>query len=403
MSPLENQLSDRANALKPSAIRAMAKQAALPGVVSFAAGAPSASQFPFEALRAATNAILADPVRRVQALQYGPSEGYLPLRELVAGQLTSIDGPISSDDVLVTSGSQQALEFIGKAFIDKGDRVIVSSPTYVGALQAFGMFEPEFVAIPLDDSGLDLAALEVEFKAGAKFFYVMPDHGNPNGTMLTLEQRHAILALAHKYEVPIIEDQAYDQLQLSGERLPTLLELDRASNAVDPIISYLGTFSKSLTPGLRVGWIITAQPIIAKLVSIKQASDLNSGMLNQMIVNDVARDIMASHGAKLRAFYKVQRDAMLDALQVHMPETVSWTKPKGGMFVWLRLPAEMDAGALLQTVFEKEKVIYVPGASFHSDGSGVNTLRLSYSLPSTQQIAGGIAGLARVIRSFSAD
>jgi DNA-binding transcriptional MocR family regulator len=402
MSSQENQLSDRANALKPSAIRAMAKQAGMPGVVSFAAGAPSASQFPFDALRSATDAILADPVRRVVALQYGPSEGYAPLREFIAGQLSSADGPISSDDVLVTSGSQQALEFIGKTFINKGDRVIVSSPTYVGALQAFDLFEPEFVAITLDDNGLDLEALEVEFKAGAKFFYVMPDHGNPNGTMLSLEQRHAILALAYKYAIPIIEDQAYDQLQLSGERLPTLIELDRSSQALDPIVSYLGTFSKSLTPGLRVGWIITSQSIIAKLVSIKQASDLNSGMLNQMIVNDVARDIMASHGPKLREFYRGQRDAMLNALQTHMPDTVSWTKPKGGMFVWLTLPIEMDAGALLQTVFEQEKVIYVPGASFHSDGSGLNTLRLSYSLPSTQQIADGIAGLARVIRSFSA-
>lgn len=403
MSPLENQLSDRANALKPSAIRAMAKQAGMPGVVSFAAGAPSASQFPFEALRAATDAILTDPVRRVQALQYGPSEGYLPLREFVASQLASGEGPISPDDVLITSGSQQALEFIGKTFINKGDRVIVSSPTYVGALQAFGLFEPEFIAIPLDDSGLDLPALEAEFKAGAKFFYVMPDHGNPNGTMLSLEQRQAILTLAQKYEIPIIEDQAYDQLQLSGDRLPTMLELDRSSNGAAPIVSYLGTFSKSLTPGLRVGWIITSQPIIAKLVSIKQASDLNSGMLNQMIVNDVARDIMVSHGAKLRRFYKGQRDAMLDALQAHMPETVSWTRPKGGMFVWLSLPEGMDAAVLLQTVFEQEKVIYVPGASFHSDGSGLNTLRLSYSLPSTQQIADGIAGLARVIRTFSTD
>ncbi|MCX7561358.1 PLP-dependent aminotransferase family protein [Sulfitobacter sp. F26204] len=402
MSALENQLSDRANALKPSAIRAMAKQAGMPGVVSFAAGAPSASQFPFEALRGATDAILSDPLRRAEALQYGASEGYLPLREFVADQLGSPEWPISPDDVLITSGSQQALEFVGKTFINEGDRVIACSPTYVGALQAFGLFEPEFVAIPLNDSGLDLAALEAELKAGAKFFYVMPDHGNPNGTMLTLAQRKAILSLARQYEIPIIEDQAYDQLQLSGERLPTLLELDRASDAAAPIVSYLGTFSKSLTPGLRVGWIITAQPIIAKLVSIKQASDLNSGMLNQMIVNDVARDIMVSHGTKLRAFYKGQRDAMLNALKAHMPDTVSWTKPKGGMFVWLTLPAGMDAGALLQTAFEQERVIFVPGASFHSDGSGVNTLRLSYSLPSTQQIADGIAGLARVIRSLSA-
>jgi 2-aminoadipate transaminase len=264
-------------------------------------------------------------------------------------------------------------------------------------LQAFGLFRPQVASVPFDADGIDLERLETEFRAGAKFFYVMPDHGNPSGVTIPLSQRQAIIRLARQYAVPLIEDQAYDQLLFDGEGQPTLLALDRSVPGAAPGVVYLGTFSKSLTPGLRVGWIVAPQAIIAKLVSVKQASDLNSGMLNQMIVDAVARRILASHGAKLREGYKTRRDLMLEALRRHMPAGVYWTEPRGGMFVWLTLPPFIDTDALQAQSFPEAKVIFVPGASFHADNSGKNTLRLSYSTASHAEIDEGVKRLADAI------
>lgn len=395
------EFSRRAMRLRPSAIRAMAAQAGLPGVVSFAAGAPNASQFPFDPIAAAMVKLTKDRDRFAQALQYGASEGYLPLREFLAGHLSRPDGAVAVDEIIITSGAQQALEFIGKLFVDAGDRIVTISPTYIGALQAFGLFEPKVVGVPLRDGRLDLDRLSQEFARAPRYFYVMPDCGNPTGMSLSLEDRHALLGLARRYRVPVIEDQAYDQLHLSGPVLPTLLELDRAAPPAERIVTYLGTFSKSLTPGLRVGWIVAPRPQIEKLVSLKQASDLNSGTLNQMIVDEVARTSLLSHGEVLRDFYRRQRDAMLGALDTHMPEGVQWTRPAGGMFIWLTLPKDADAAALLPQIFEREKVIYVPGQSFHPDGSGQETMRLSYSIPTLEKIEEGIAGLARAVRDLT--
>ncbi len=387
----------RIHALKPSAIRAMAKHIGQPGVTSFAAGSPNADLFPVEAIAEAVAEILGDPGLARQALQYGASEGYTPLRQLIGELLSRRDAVVPAADVIVTSGSQQALEFIGKTFIDAGDRIVVTRPTYSGALQAFGLFEPDFANVDLTPEGLDLAGLEAEFRKGAKFFYVMPDHGNPSGATISLAHRHAVLALARRYGVPVIEDQAYDQLQLSGSPLPTMLSLDRAGGQGEPVVLYLGTFSKSLTPGLRVGWIVAPAHVHGRLVSIKQASDLNSGMLNQIVVEMVARRILDSHAPVLRAGYRVRRDAMLDALSRYMPDGVTWLEPEGGMFVWLTLPPKMDATALQQAAFEQARIIFVPGSAFHADGSGANTLRLSYSIASSAEIADGIKRLAEVI------
>jgi DNA-binding transcriptional MocR family regulator len=304
--------------------------------------------------------------------------------------------------VIVTSGSQQALEFIGKTFIDDGDRIVVTSPTYSGALQAFGLFRPQYATVPLGPEGLDLARLESEFERGAKFFYVMPDHGNPTGTTIPAAQRPAIVDLARKHAVPVIEDQAYDMLQLSGEKLPTLISCDRAQGDAAPAVIYLGTFSKSLTPGLRVGWIVAPQDVVEKLTSIKQASDLNSGMLNQMIVNTVAQRILTTHARLLQDGYRLRRDLMLEALKRYMPKTLQWTEPQGGMFVWLTLPPSIDAEELQKVAFERAKIIFVPGASFHPDNTGRNTLRLSYSTATHAEIDDGIKRLAAVIADLMA-
>ena len=390
--------ASRIGVLKPSAIRAMAKHVGQPGVISFASGSPNAALFPVARIAEAIAEILADPTRAREALQYGPSEGYGPLRRLVGEMLSREGAAVPAEDVIVTSGSQQALEFVGKTFVDRGDRIVVTRPTYSGALQAFGLFEPEFIEVGVTAAGLDLDALDAAFAKAPKFFYLMPDHGNPSGSIIPLAQRHAVLRMARRYGVPVVEDQAYDQLQLSGEALPTMLALDRETASPDgAIVLYLGTVSKSLTPGLRVGWIVAPGAVHGKLVSVKQASDLNSGMLNQMAVERVARRIMADHGPVLRAGYRARRDAMLAALAAHMPEGVDWQDPDGGMFVWLTLPAGLDAETLQRTAFDEAKVIFVPGAAFHADGSGGNTLRLSYSLADEAQIAEGVERLAAVI------
>ena len=395
-------LAERTRLLQPSAIRAMARHANEPGVISFAAGAPNPQVFPHEAITACISKLLADPTTRTQALQYGTSEGYPPLRAFIAGLIGDADAPVEPEDILITSGSQQALELTAKVLIDKGDRIVTTSPTYVGALQAFNLFEPTMVGVPLDGDTIDLERLEAEFEKGAKFFYVMPDHGNPNGSSLARDQRRPIVELARRYAIPVVEDQAYDQLQLIGEKMPTLLHIDRASASGDPIVIYLGTFSKSLTPGFRVGWIAAPEAVRAKLVPLKQASDLNSSTLSQMVVDGVAREIFESHAPVLQAFYRRQRDAMVAALDRHMPPSVTATRPNGGMFVWLTLPDGMSADDLLKTAFADEKVIFVPGASFHPDGGGTNTLRLSFSMPDPDRIDEGVARLARAIAKMAA-
>ena len=377
-------------------------------MISFAAGAPNPQVFPHEAITAYIAKLFADPALRTQALQYGTSEGYPPLRAFIAGLIGDADAPVDAEDILITSGSQQALELTAKVLVDKGDRVITTSPTYVGALQAFNLFEPTLVGVPLDGDRIDLERLEAEFAKGAeggkraKFFYVMPDHGNPNGSSIALDQRRPIVDLARRYAIPIVEDQAYDQLQLTGETLPTLLRIDRETGAGDPIVIYLGTFSKSLTPGFRVGWIAAPPAVRAKLVPLKQASDLNSSTLSQMVVDGVAREVLESHAPVLQAFYRRQRDAMVEALDRHMPPSVTATRPNGGMFVWLTLPDGMSADDLLKAAFADEKVIFVPGASFHPDGGGTNTLRLSFSMPDPAKIDEGIQRLARAIAKMEA-
>ncbi|MHA6645424.1 aminotransferase-like domain-containing protein [Mesorhizobium sp. A623] len=388
--------SGRARAIQPSAIRAMAKYLAEPGVISFAGGAPDPQFFPADEVAAAAGAILADPKRRQQALQYGPSEGYLPLREFLARELSAKHAQTSFDEIIITSGSQQALEFVGKTFLDAGDRIVVANPTYVGALQAFSLFAPEIASVSASPSAIDISALENALKQGAKFLYLMPDYGNPTGQSLSMEDRLAVLDLAARYRTPLIEDQAYEQLQISGEPMPSLLRLAK-SHPQRPDVLYLGTFSKSLMPGLRVGWIAAPTQVISKLVAIKQASDLNSGCLNQMIVHDVAQKIFDTRGETLTQAYRLKRDAMLDALSGYMPRGIEWTRPAGGMFVWLTLPAEIDATAIQMQVFEQSKVLYVPGASFHANGGGENTIRLSYSLNDPAQIEDGIRRLSNAL------
>lgn len=401
MTDWSSRWAERGGRLKPSAIRQTAKFAAEPGVISFASGSPNPALFPYDAIARVTAEIMADPARRGPALQYGGSEGYLPLRELIVDHLGRTGARVAVENVVITNGSQQALEFVAKLLIDPGDRIVVTNPTYLGAFQAFNLFEPVYAGVPIDASGIDLPALEQEFRRGAKLMYLMPDFGNPSGVTLPLEQRTAILELSHRYGVPILEDQAYEQLRFTDERLPSMLALD-AERGPEGTVIYAGTFSKTLVPGLRVGWLVAPRPVAEKLVFVKQASDLQTGSLNQMIVHGVAQAIFDQHVPVLRESYRRSRDAVLRALRRHMPQSVTWNEPEGGMFIWLTLPPPLDATEV-QGRAVGEKVAFVPGAPFFADGSGKETLRLSFSGIAEEAVGEGIERLSRAIRASLED
>lgn len=397
----------RALKLTASEIRELLKLINQPDIISFAGGIPDPALFPHAILAETFHEILSNPETRNAALQYSVSEGYQPLREWLAQTyLPKIGIATHADNILITNGSQQGLEFLAKLFIGTGDRIIVTNPSYLGALQAFSLYEPTFVTVPVQEDGVDLAGLEAEMAKGAKFFYLTPDFGNPCGATVSLAQRRAMLDLAYRYGIAIIEDSAYDQLRYDGEPVPPLLALDSDRlNQPRPLseataqgqVIYTGTFSKSIVPALRIGWIVAPQPVLQKLVLMKQASDLHTPTLNQMAMYKVAHRIIFDHAASIRSVYRERRDAMLTALTEFMPDGVTWTRPEGGMFVWVTLPEGLDAADLLAKSISTIRVAFVPGAAFYPDRSGKNTIRLSFSVPPPETVREGIRRLGGLI------
>jgi DNA-binding transcriptional MocR family regulator len=387
----------RAAHMRASEIRELLKLLAQPDIISFAGGIPDSKLFPVSAIKEASQTILSDPKRATDALQYSVSEGYLPLREWLANDMGKRGLPCTADNILITNGSQQALDFLGKLFISPGDTLLTSSPTYLGALQAFNAYEPRYDTLLEDDRDIK------SYRGGRKpkFGYVMPEFQNPSGTSLTLDERKKLLDFADELDLPLIEDNAYECLRYDGESVPSLIALaaERAGGIDNAKVIYCGTFSKSIVPALRIGWIVAPQPVIEKLVLINQASGLHVSSLNQMIMYDVASKIIETHTAEVRAVYKKRRDAMLAALDQEMPEGVMWTKPMGGMFVWVTLPEYMDTALLLQDAIEEARVAFVPGAAFYPDRSGKHTLRLSFSLNDPEVTREGIRRLARLIEA----
>jgi len=392
MTNWNNHYATRAKRMQASEIREILKLLDQPDIISFAGGIPDPKFFPTSEIAAVCQSILTDPERSVTALQYAVSEGYLPLREWLANNMTEMGAPCSPDNILITNGSQQALDFLGKLFISTGETVMVTWPTYLGALQAFNAYEPEYVPVP--NLGETYTG-----SAKPKFAYVTPEFQNPTGTTLSLAERKALLDMSDTLDLPIIEDHAYQKLRYDGEPVPSIMALaiKRAENIDNTRILYLGTFSKSIVPALRIGWIVGAKEVIRKLVLIKQASDLHVSPFNQMIAHEIASTVMESHTAKIRAAYKERRDAMLAALAHYMPQGVSWTKPEGGMFVWMTLPERIDGAELLQQAIERVRVAFVPGYAFFPDRSGRNTIRLNFSLNEPPLIEEGIKRLAWLI------
>lgn len=387
----EPRFAARTKRIQASTIREILKLTSQPGYISFAGGLPAADLFPIERIGEATQRILRE--QGVQALQYSTTEGHLPLREWIASRVPGA----TPENVQIVSGSQQGLDLIGKVLIDPGSRVLVEAPTYLGALSAFNPYEPEYVSVPMDDEGLELEALEAALQARpVKFMYVLPTFQNPSGRLMGLERRRAIVELARKYRTPILEDDAYAELYFDGQPLPTLYALDHALGGGNVI--YLSTTSKTLAPGLRVAWVVGPRPLIQKITFAKQGADLHTPTLNQMLVYELVRD-GAWYGEqidKIRQTYQTRCHWMLQNLQKYMPEDMGWIVPKGGMFFWLTAPAGLDSLELLKEAVE-EKTAFVPGQPFFADGSGKNTLRLSYSSASREQIEEGLQRLGRAI------
>lgn len=376
--------SKRAQKLTSSVIREILKVTERPEVISFAGGLPSAATFPVERMRKACEDILTSAPS--PALQYGPTEGYMPLREWVAQRYG-----VSAANVLITTGSQQGLDLLGKVLIDPGSRVLVETPTYLGALQAFSLSEPEFMSVPSDDSGLLPAALTPQLLDGARFLYCLPNFQNPTGRRMPVERRRELARVATNAGLLVLEDDPYGALSYRGEQLPTLLSMSR-----DGVV-HMGSFSKVLAPGLRVGYLIAPVALHGKLVQAKQAADLHTPSFTQRIVYEVIKDgFLEEHIPRIRALYADQCQAMLDALQRHLPPSVSWNRPEGGMFIWVKLPQGVDSERVLQNAIA-QNVAFVPGAPFFANDPQVNTLRLSFVTVPKEKIEEGMARLGKII------
>jgi 2-aminoadipate transaminase len=392
----------RTDSIGSSAIRELLKLTSLPDVISFAGGLPAPDLFPIERFREAAEVVLTEMGER--ALQYGTTEGYQPLREMIAGNASKYGIQISADNVLITTGSQQALDLLGRIFINRGDRVLVESPTYLGALQAWNAYGVKYVTIPFDEDGMQTDLLESRLRTGLKFIYVLPNFQNPTGVTLSRERRMQLVEMANAYGVPIVEDDPYGQLRYEGDHLPPVVVLDDEIRAKEvPIyggnVIYTSTFSKILAPGLRLAWVVAPTEVIKKLVQAKQGCDLNTSTFNQYLAYEVANGPwMKTHIQTIRETYKERRDVMLKALAEYMPEGVNWTHPKGGLFLWATTPESLDT----QTIFKKaveQKVAFVPGNSFHPLGGGQNTMRLNFSCMKPDLIDEGIKRLAEVIKN----
>jgi 2-aminoadipate transaminase len=381
--------------MNPSVIREILKLTEQPGIISFAGGLPSPKTFPVAEFEAACAKVLRDDPQA--ALQYAASEGFGPLREMVAAML-----PWSVDParVLITTGSQQGLDLVAKVLVDAGSKVLVESPTYLGAVMAFMPMEPEIVSVASDEHGLDMADLQSK-ASGSRFLYALPNFQNPSGRTMSEERRAALSQAAAKLGLPIVEDNPYGDLWFDQAPPPPL-----TARNPDGCI-YLGSFSKVLAPGLRLGFIVAPQTVYPKLLQAKQAADLHSPGFNQRLIAEVMKNgFLERHVPTIRALYKSQRDAMLEALAREMPAgdpdaTLSWNTPAGGMFLWARLPKGMSAADLLPYAVA-QGVAFVPGAPFYAMDGDPRTLRLSYVTPSVAEIQRGVAALAIAIKTYAA-
>lgn len=402
----EQIFATRSERMKASEIRELLKLLDQPDIISFAGGIPDPALFPAGEFQKAYGDIFAS-AQVNSALQYSVSEGYKPLRDWIVKDVAKIGIECTADNVFIVSGSQQALDYLGKLFLSASDTALVTWPTYLGALSAFNAYEPSYDKLDLNGNRTPESYRESAKKNGgsAKFAYLSADFCNPTGETIDLAAREKLLALADDLDIAIIEDAAYQHLRYDGEAIAPIMALDIARNGgiEGTRTIYSGSFSKSLAPGLRVGFVIADMPVIRKLVLMKQAADLHSSTINQIAIEHVASRGFDAQVQKVRAVYSKRRDAMLKALDAYMPKGTSWTRPEGGMFVWVTLPEGMDGAELLAKSIATEKVAFVPGRAFYADGSNANTLRMSFSCTNEATIDEGIKRLSRLIATAAAE
>jgi len=396
----DKRFADRTQRMKGSVIRELLSFAVRKDVISFAGGMPAPEVFPYDKFRESCDKVLRE--QGAACLQYGSTDGYLPLRELIALHSTRYGIQVDVNNILPTSGSQQALDLLGRIFINPGDCILVESPTYLGAIQAWQAYGAQFVSIPIDDDGMRTDLLEERLRVGVKFIYVLPNFQNPTGLTLSYERRLQLIEIADKFGVPIIEDDPYGQLRYEGEHLPAVEVLDSQTRAQDSCytgnVIYLSTFSKTLAPGIRLAWVIASVEVIQKLILAKQGADLCTATFNQIATHEVAKGgFLNDHVKLIRKVYRERRDTMLDALEEHMPDGIQWTRPDGGLFLWATLPDNISTRDFFHVALEKN-VAFVPGESFFTDGSGKNTLRLNFSNAKPEMINEGIGRLSMVIK-----
>jgi len=402
-TPWTYRFAQRTKVVKSSIIRELLKLTQRPEVISFAGGLPAPELFPIQRFQEACQRVLAE--KGCSALQYGTTEGHTQLREMIAQNMARYGIVAGVENVLITSGSQQALDLIGKLLVNPGDRLLVEAPTYLGALQAFDVYGAEYVSVPIDDDGLQTERLEEALRSGPKFMYILPNFQNPGGVTLSEGRRHELVLLAERYGIPIIEDDPYGQLRYEGEHLPPLIVVDRENLRRDDgyrlgNVIYLSTFSKTLAPGLRLGWIVAPPEVITKLVQLKQGADLHTSTFAQFVAYEVARDgFLDEHVRPIRQVYRQRRDAMLSALKEFFPPEVTWTHPAGGLFLWVNLPEGMECQALFEVAL-RENVAFVPGDCFYAGGNeGRRHMRLNFSNAPPEQIREGIRRLSVAVRS----
>lgn len=387
--------SARAQALSGSAIRDIVKKIGQrPEVISFAGGLPSPATFPVDAIRSAFDAVLTREGKA--ALQYSATDGYAPLRAWIAESLSTNGARIVPEQVIVTSGSQQGLDLLGKVLVNEGDRVLVETPTYVGALHALGIYAPRFVSVPMDEDGLVAEALPGRMQpGGAAFLYTIPTFQNPTGRTLSLARRLALVEQAAKLNLLIVDDDPYRLLDHSGASYQTLLSMNPAG------VVHLGSFSKILAPGIRLGYIIAPLELARKVEQAKQGADLHTATLTQMVAYEIIKDgFLDTRLVGTRKVYAEQCATMLEALDENFPRSASWTKPAGGMFIWATLPESIDAARMLDSALDAN-VGYVPGGPFFAEAPCANTMRLSFATVTPERMREGIARLGKVIKAYS--
>ncbi len=389
--------------VKGSTIRELLKLTAQPEIISFSGGLPAPEVFPVERFEAACHKVLEE--HGALALQYGATEGYEPLREQIAKNMGRYGILAKAENVLITTGSQQALDLIGKLLINSGDRVLVEAPSYLGALQAFNLYGAQFIPVPVDDDGLRTDQLESALQLKPKFMYILPNFQNPTGVTLSQERRQELIMQADRYGIPIIEDDPYGQLRYEGEHLSPLVVLDYKTldthNGMPPCnVIYLSTFSKTLAPGIRLAWIVAPAEVIARLGLLKQSADLHTSTFNQMVAYEVAKDgFLDQHVKLIRQVYRERRDVMLRALEEFFPPEVKWTHPKGGLFLWITTPEGTDCRALFRAALA-EDVAFVPGDCFYANDApeGCRHMRLNFSFSKPELIREGIRRLSLAVK-----